>query len=506
MTNCIGPVPLSSGHYVVRAFERRILEYLQRREWVLLLGPRQHGKTSALIRVRQNLIEAGFRCCLIDLQTMPPGLDFPSLLEWFARGVASSLGVEIEHPPAAVARIEEWLALAIDAGGTPIVILIDEASSIRDEAIRNAFYGQLRGLKTAAASAGRDALENKIAFLFSGTFKPEKLVDELNSPFNVCWPVDTEDFTLEQVRDLAARVLAADSSGPISDAIYAGVGGQPHLVQYLLGVAEIRQNEGQQAAIVEEVERLAVEGCDHLSGIFRTILAEPDLAAIAARAATDGYVANDPANPDFKFMTTVGLLKRDGQRLIFRNMLYQQVASSSRQLRPEAPLPAAAGSTFFKLDSAGFDFVQDVEYREICLSAFNSAVDSANAGNYRMAIVGFGIALEGMLIDWLVGKPAAEVAGAIGRVSGINFTRFEDRTDPSTWRLVNLMAVARQLNGVRGALEVPESLRDLRNFVHPKVIKNNYIANALLQPEATAAGGLVGMVMRDIQATNASVP
>jgi hypothetical protein len=41
----------------------------------------------------------------------------------------------------------------------------------------------------------------------------------------------------------------------------------------------------------------------------------------------------------------------------------------------------------------------------------------------------------------------------------------------------------------------------MRNFVHPSVMKQSYLSEPALRPEATAAGGFIEMVMRDIRTT-----
>jgi hypothetical protein len=107
-----------------------------------------------------------------------------------------------------------------------------------------------------------------------------------------------------------------------------------------------------------------------------------------------------------------------------------------------------------------------------------------------------------MLLDLLVSEGAAKIAAAVAALRGDqvpNFNRFETAGDPSTWRLVNMMKVARGLNRVR-PIDVPETLRDMRNYVHPAAMKAQNLVEAALEPEAVTAGGLIGIVKRDIQA------
>lgn len=503
MTQTTGPVPLDSQRYVARRFEQETLVHIFNNEWVLLLGPRQHGKTSALIRIRNTVRSAGFRCAFVDLQALPPSPTFPQLLEWFARRIAASLGIQITgRPQAPEDSLEDWLTYAVPMPDARLVILIDEASAISDDAVRNAFFGQIRALKSAAVAAEPGSLCTILQFVFAGTFRPETLVDERNSPFNVCRRVDTDDLSTHDVATLAAITLGRDEVAEVSEVIYAHVGGQPHLVQTLLSLVADMPEDQEIAAIHTEIERIAHHGNDHIDSIFRTVFSDPDLTRIAANAATEGQVVNDPANPNYKFAAVIGLMRRNDLVLIFRNSLYKRMAETSKQLRPEVVQVNGQVSPFYILPMTSFLFILDDQYREICVAAYSGAVSAVNAGSYRLALVAFGVALEAMLTDFLVRKHS-DLARTIAGLQGARRPQFrpphEIAANPTTWSLANQMKVARSIAGRYGPAEIPEALREMRNYVHPTVMKNAYRPESELYPEAIAAGGLVGIVMRDIQ-------
>jgi hypothetical protein len=218
--------------------------------------------------------------------------------------------------------------------------------------------------------------------------------------------------------------------------------------------------------------------------------------------ATNDRVPNEPADKDYQYLQVLGVAKRDGEHLVFRNSLYADVAKRSVQLRPEAAeIGGRAG--FVHLQEEAFSFVNDAEYKEIALAAYNGGVDCINSGRYRLALVGFGVTLEAILIDWLGRKQAGELAQGLAdavTTAGRNIlNNFEVATDSATWRLVNLVRVARELQGIRGQLEIPDSLREMRNLVHPREMKANYLPEPQLEPEAVTAIGQISTVMRDIQ-------
>ncbi|TXK64295.1 AAA-like domain-containing protein [Alkalisalibacterium limincola] len=155
MTVVAGPVPVDSDLYIEREFDKKVWGSLTRGESVVLLGPRQHGKTSSLLRLRLRLKEAGFTVALIDLQKLPASYTFRILLEWVANEVASEVGVTSFVKPQGLdaESLHKWFGCVIPDGHSRIAFLIDEASGISDESIRNAFYAQIRAFNAAAKSS-----------------------------------------------------------------------------------------------------------------------------------------------------------------------------------------------------------------------------------------------------------------------------------------------------------------------------------------------------------------
>ena len=192
-----GAVPISSGAYIPRAFEEQVFGEVAVGRWVLLLGPRQHGKTTGLVRLNARFREGGFASVLVDLQGLPPCADFRKLLLWFTDQIGRNLGREIPRPrDENQADVAVWLDAAFAHGGPPPVVIIDEAGSIENTDFRNSFYGQIRQLSSLRADAPEGAIAKRIRFVFAGTFRPETLVHEQNSPFNVCQTVQTDDVSL----------------------------------------------------------------------------------------------------------------------------------------------------------------------------------------------------------------------------------------------------------------------------------------------------------------------
>ena len=99
-----------------------------------------------------------------------------------------------------------------------------------------------------------------------------------------------------------------------------------------------------------------------------------------------------------------------------------------------------------------------------------------------------------MLIDMLSRQSSSDLATA---ATGVRFNRFEDMADPKSWRLVNLITVARKIVG-RGDLEPPQALREWRNTIHPAVCLQNYLPDKELGPEVRTAAGMFETLLRDL--------
>ena len=498
-----GPVPVNADTYVVREFEHETLAQVLAKNWVLLLGPRQHGKTSALLRIKISIAETGIKCAFIDLQGIPPCNSYSDILSWFAREVAKELSCKSDALNTCN-EVTTALDLVIPEGKDPIVIIIDEASGISNEAWRNSFYGQIRAIASRRASAEDGSLPSRLVFVFSGTFRQEKLVEDLNSPFNVCQLIETEDITKEQGIEIAAKVLG-DAAFDMANKAFELVDGQPYLLQKIF--ASVTQVEAAEQNIqFDKAKARLINGDDpHVVNIFRKVINEESLRFIVARLLSSGQIPYEPANDDFKFLKIIGIAKQVGNKLEFRNKLYSEVASNSPQISDNAAV-GVARPHLFELNESSFNFIADTNTREIVFNAHRGAVLAYNVGSYRLSLTGFGCALEGMLIDWLKQQTPTDLASAVASATnpraGTDRVSFnlphEVATDPLTWRFVNLIKVSKFIPKTGRVVEPQHALREWRNNIHPSVALRAYIPERDLEPEVIAASSLFEIARRCI--------
>lgn len=487
-----GPIPIGDDSYIERDLVNDVCGELLGERWVLFLGPRQHGKTTTLIRVKEIITEAGIPCVYVDLQQQPPLESFSSFINWFAGKVASQLGTDFEQN-AHLDDLQVALNKVLPAGTGRIVVLVDEASNIQSDEWRNSFFGQLRGLSSARAFAQDVDASKRLTFLFAGTFRPETLIDVANSPFNVCEKIETLDLTEHEVKVLASKTLGeVDDLETLTQTIFSAVGGQPYLVQRILGKTLAAEDRG--AAVSNAIDELKSGRTDHIANLFSRYLAESNLTKLVSILAANGELDNSPADPDYAYLSIGGIAKRSGAKIVFRNAVYEEVAKTSPQIgNVEA---AGERAPVFPLRPESFNKIANPELREIAFSAQQGAVASYMGNSNRLALAGFGCSTEAILIDYLGRKTEDERRSAGQQAPRCSLNNYEDYSDAASLRLVNLVKISNRLLGSNA--QVPDALRDWRNLIHPSVATQNYMNDELLAPEVRAAAALHEIFLRDL--------
>ena len=486
-----GAVPIGSGAHVSRGFEDLLVQEVIKRRWLLVLGPRQHGKTSGCIRAMSRLEqEVGFTCFWVDLQRVRSTGDYAEYLELLVRALRKGDQSELEVAVGDRDSLFAWLEALVPPGPEPVVVFVDEASRVPAGLVID-FYSQIREIANRRATAPDECLSKRLIFVFSGTFQPETLIDELNSPFNVCSRIETDDLDLEGATYLAN--LGTGKAAVYAAAAFALVGGQPYLLQKIYSQID-EDPQGGEAAF-SAATREVLEGRDlHFEALFETILGDDKLTGIARKMVADGGAAYEPANPSHKYMTVLGLARLEDRQLRFRNDAYRRIASGTPDLSGGVPQD---GSVIYRSDRARFNFMTDAALGNVVHQCHSSAVVLFNAGRFRLALVAFGATAEGILEDWLSNVGSTVLSAAVTAASP-TWQNFETPTDPLTWRLVNLFKVARKTPNGPNSIDPPEALREWRNLVHPILAKASQPDESKLKEEAEIAASLVAILIRDL--------
>ncbi|HEU5061738.1 MAG TPA: AAA-like domain-containing protein [Solirubrobacterales bacterium] len=492
-----GAIPADSPAYAERDFVQRCFEELSGGHWVVLLGPRQHGKTSGLARLVELLKDASVKVAQLSLQGMPGMTSNAELFEWIAGKVAEQLDVDLAPPDQAErAELDAWLAAAMPPEPTQVVIVFDEAAAVKDDDIRSNFYQQLRRLHDERNAPRSPNLGTGLTMLFSGTFEPKRLVnDDLASPFNVCRTVETEDLSKEAVTDLVER-LGASQAAPLVDRALNLVGGQPFLLQYLFFEVERGDAATSPGERFDQAEEKLLAGdSEHLTDLLSAVVNDQPVRAIAQQVVEHDGVPF-AATPEHRALVTLGFGRRDGSQLVARNRLYSEVAS--RHFLLASDQATAVTGKVAPPGAGSLNFMVAPDLRNIAEEMIEAGFHAYNAEHLRLAVIGLGSALEAILIDLLEQASGEELKEA-KRKAHPSFKGGENKNDPNSWRLVNLVKVADKLPSLEHAsVAGAHAVRELRNQVHPALVRKAGVPQADLEADFNVVRGVLGVVIREV--------
>lgn len=493
-----GVVPPNSPAYVQRPFEDEAFGHLTsaQGDWVLLLGPRQHGKTSGLLRLRERLEAAGYTVPWLDMQAYGGTGEYSTLLAWVARQVADAVGQERPEPPAGREEdVEAWLLAALAGCEGAVAVIIDEAAAV-PAAYRQRFYGQLRALFNARRMRGPDHVLARLTFLFSGTFRPELLIDSDNSPFNVSKDVTPMDLSLDDARDLA-RTVGGGELVAYADRAFELVAGQPYLLQLLLdAVAKRTSDEDRTAAFDATITNLRLGRDRHLTSLFERVLADADTSTVVTELVAAGQaITFSAADPQHRWLVVLGVAQQSDGQLYFRNSLYREFAAGSPQLTPEDRPIEPTVQPLLHPDVSMFDCMEDEKLRELALDSTEAAVDAYNGGHPRLALSGFGSALEAILLSFLENLDHQDLAHARQGVPSDK----RPSGPPRGWTLQQMSLVAHDTTALpRANQALSSAVRNWRNLIHPDKARAEWLTEDELRPEAQTAAAILQMVLRDL--------
>ena len=317
-----GVLPTTERAYVVRQFERETFEQLSAGRWVLLLGPRKCGKSSALWRIRSRLEESGYSCATIDLQSYG-GQDenYAGFLEWFADSLAAELGVSFVRPPKRQRnQLKSWLRKVVRSELGTTAIFIDEAGGVPSR-FRTPFFSQLRAFFGRRGQGGSPAgqVATRVVFAFAGTLLPARLIDSDNSPFNVAFERTAGDLTSAEVAELAALGLGGDAAHYAQRA-FAETHGQPYYVQHLLAAVQSAGDDPalRSAAFDAALRELQQGAHGHLEDLTRMVEKDEGLRALVPRI-LDGNLSFDPGSSVHRYAIIAGVARYPAGLLVAPN-------------------------------------------------------------------------------------------------------------------------------------------------------------------------------------------
>ena len=228
--------------YVTRAADAAVAARVNRQgETIVLLGPRQTGKSSLLNRSVVQAIERQKQIATVDFSLFDRDKfqTLPKLLSELARSFLHELQLRgdeafravsgIAHPGDMTWFMEDHVLKAVNQ---PLTLVIDEVDKVFEQPYRSDFFGMIRAwhnLRSRLRSPWK-----AVDLVLAISTEPHLLMaDRYQSPFNVNPPIRVtwfEPLETEQLNVRYGNPLAANEV----ERLHQFLGGQPYLTQLTL--------------------------------------------------------------------------------------------------------------------------------------------------------------------------------------------------------------------------------------------------------------------------------
>lgn len=339
-----GPVMPGKACYLPRPADAQILRFLDMGESCTLFMPNQCGKTSLIKHCARRLRKDGRLAAVVDLTQMGTleHRDEPS--RWFytiAYRIVRDLRLKVDlqqwwRDHATLSNQDRmsdfYWEIVLGNTSAPIVIFFDDLETLVGLPSAREF------LSTIRACSDRRTTEpeyQRLGFVLSGVSHPNQFnMDQDEAPFEVCYPLVLEDFTLEALQPFSVHLDPdVERAGQALARIYHWTGGHPYLTQKLCR-SLVRQGLGEdpEASVDAAVESLflqanSVRNEPHLNSIRYHLLNRDDkrnrLLALYGRLRKGGRIRFDSARRNHVELLLSGVVRVDDMGLIkIRNEIY----------------------------------------------------------------------------------------------------------------------------------------------------------------------------------------
>ena len=351
--NTAGPI-VADIHYHVPPLQRldydEVLMLIRQQKYFVLHAPRQTGKTTALLALRDELNAGGeFRCVDVNVEGGQAAREnvyegMRAILSALARGARRALGdqfvtelrssvLDEVGPNDALA---EALSLWAEADAKPLVLMIDEIDSLIGDTLlsvlrqlRAAYPERPRGFPQSVILCGvRDVRDYRIRST------AQNAIVTGGSAFNIkAESLRLGDFSQPEVESLLAQHTEETGQAFTEEArryVWELTQGQPWLVNALAYEACFKNKAGRDRsrpitadAIQDAREQLILRRETHLDQLTDKLQEERVRRVIEPLLSGADAAASIPVD-DLQYVRDLGLIARDG-RVSIANPIYREV-------------------------------------------------------------------------------------------------------------------------------------------------------------------------------------
>lgn len=325
-----GSVPIDSHYYIPRppVEERAYEEIGKPGALVRIKAPQEMGKTSLLLRILDYASRQGARTVSLNLQQIDEAFlnDLNRFLRWLCANVTHQLKLEpklddywdedIGGKISCTMYFQDYLLEQINE---PIVLALDEVNQIFEHP--QVAKDVLPLLRSWYEEAKRLSSWQKLRLIVVHSTEIYVPLQLKQSPFNVGLPIQLDDFSLEQVQQLAQCYGINWKDEKEARQLMDLVGGHPALVNIVLYY--LSRREVTLAQLLETATTLNGIYNHHLQRHWANLEEQPELLL----ALNSVMSATEPVELEPTIvhkLSSMGLIKQLGNKTIPSCKLYQQ--------------------------------------------------------------------------------------------------------------------------------------------------------------------------------------
>ncbi|MBN1487595.1 MAG: AAA-like domain-containing protein [Anaerolineae bacterium] len=324
--------PLTDDHaaiYIERQADHDILTHLWAMNYLLVIEPRQQGKTSLINHLMDH--SALNRMALVYVYVNPQNRF--SDTSWY-----QSLCSRILHQLRKFFPCDQWPSISTNSvswrdflyevgmqattANWRIIIALDEIGALNFEGSTE-FFSVLRDVYNSRKA---ESEFQQLTFLLSGTFHPRDLIQDSNiSPFNIAHRVRLKDFNLEQVCELVSKGPWSDKQiKALAQRIYYWTDGQPYLTQLLCSYLKPNAIPTDVDTVIEHMR---IKDENHLPPILKQLSSSEKLRRYVERILDGEQIRFYPQeNQRQSALELLGVIKEDTEGFcVIRNRIYKWV-------------------------------------------------------------------------------------------------------------------------------------------------------------------------------------
>ena len=317
--------------YIERKVDRLVADYVSKGEYVLIVEPRQQGKSSLVNALMRQPRLQDYLFILIDVTV----LDKSNEMAWY-QSLINRVALQLDpflksELPATPTNSNGWrnflseFALLCAEKKKSIVFALDEIGAV-DFPNSTMFFSVLRDIYNSRQA--EPALEYLI-FILVGAFHPRELItDDKVSPFNIAQRVRLPDFTLSEVEELVSKGgWETEICSILAKRIFEWAGGQPYLSQLLCAYLPAKAGDGDVDVAAEMIRKLDE---NHLPNILNRLENKVDLRNYIVRIMQGEKIKFYPREIQKQAqLELLGVIKEDTEGYTsIRNRIYKNALSS----------------------------------------------------------------------------------------------------------------------------------------------------------------------------------